>query len=250
MESRQLYRFQSVRRVPQYLDAHDDILSAVNRSDLRKQLDAVVAQVEPATTEQDASQRTLRGELNNQRSLERTLKRDHMGPLAKYARAELDGVPNLAALTPAVKKLKGDKLVNAARALAKAAAPYAAQLEAGHFPADCLAQLGAAADAVEASIKARSARKLQRVNATKDIETAIDSGRALVKRIDARISRLIAHDPALVEEWRVAMRVAKKPGVPRGSAAKSGASAPATGPALVPSTTPASAPAKEVTQAA
>jgi len=150
-----------------------------------------------------------------------------MGPIAKFARAELSGVPNFAALTPAVRNLEGDRLVIAARELARAAAPYATQLEAGHFPADCLAQLGAAADAVEASIKARSAQTLQRVNATQDVETAVNRGRAIVMRLDARISRLIAHDPALVEEWRVAKRVVKKPGVPRGSAAKSGASAPA-----------------------
>ena len=138
----------------------------------------------------------------------------------------------------------------AARELVKAATPQVARLEAGHFPADCLEQLTAAADAVSASIQARSKAKLQRVNATKGVDTAITAGRALVKWLDARVSRLIAGSPALVEEWRVAKRVTLKRGVPKGSASTSGASGPATTPVLVTSTDTAGIAPKEGTKAA
>ena len=240
MDKQQRYRGESLRRVQQFLDAHANVVGVVNSTELRAQLDAAVAALEPTVTVQDTRTREAVGERNNQRALEQTLQSDHMSPIAKFARAELAGVPNFRSLTPEARNQDGARLVQAARAMASAAAPHTATFIAGHFPADFLKQLTAAADAVKASIELRSEMHRQRVGATERVHTAITAGRLAIKRLDARVTRLVAGDAGLLAEWRVARRV-----VLSSSAAKAAATPPAPAPTASPATesAPAAQPA-------
>jgi hypothetical protein len=226
MDTQQRYGAQSLERAQQFFDVHADVLGVVNGTELRRQLDAAVAELRRAVTEQDTCARDKVGERHNQEALESVLVKSHLSPIAKFARAELAVVPNFRALTPSTRNVTGDRLVNVARSVGGAAAPWADQFVAGHFPADFLAQLAAATDAVKASMEVRSGKNLQRVNATQRVATAVKSGRKIVARLDARVTKLIAGNAGLLEEWRVARRVVLKPGVVKATAA--GAPAPVT----------------------
>jgi hypothetical protein len=213
MNIKQGYQLQSLRSVQLFIRGHTAEVGVVIGTVPLVQLDAAVDHAESAATVQGARTRDRRGEHNRQLVLERRLKHDHLHPIVKFGRAELAGVPNFKALTPPMRNLLGVKLVQVARAVAGAARPYSARFVEGQFPADFIAQLMAAADTVQRSMDICVRQHLQRVNATKAVAEAISRGRAAVARLDARITRLVAGNAPLLEEWRVAKRVRRKPGL-------------------------------------
>jgi hypothetical protein len=237
MNSRQRYQYQSLRSSQLFLDAHVAEVGVLNGTEPRKQLDKSLEELDSKVTEQGTRTRDKLGERFNQRALERVLRKKHLDPIAKFARAELVDVPNFKALTPETAKFDGVRLVQVARAVAGAAEPLTAQFVGGHFPEDFVDQLLAAANAVKKSIDTRTEQHLKKVNATKAIREAIASGRSAVARLDARVTRLIAGNAPLLEEWRVAKRVVAKPGPVRTTANGTPVTAPAAVPAHEPSPT-------------
>jgi hypothetical protein len=157
--------------------------------------------------------------------LEVELRKEHLLPIASFARAKLRGTPDYATLTRSTIRLKGPALVRAARAVAAAGQPYADALTSGGFPADTLAQLVAAADKLEATIDGKGKLRVRRSGATTGISEATKRGWEAVKVLSAVIERQFAKDKTFLSAWKSAKRVVAKPGFPRGSAAASVASA-------------------------
>ena len=207
MENSQMYRSQSLRRVQQYLTTRADVLSAANSSDARRQLDSAITAVDAAAAAQGTIGREVRGEVRRRAQLERLLVRKYMSPLAKFARASLKGVPDLAALTPSARNFKSDRLVGSARSMAAAAVKYTAQLERAKFPKDFLSQMRATTDAVVASLDAYAAKFVTRTGSTKSIRTAVAEGRRAIAALDAIVSHTILGDETLEREWRTVKRV-------------------------------------------
>jgi hypothetical protein len=219
MEQEQRYKGQALRRAQQFLDSHGDAMGTVNTSEPRKQLNESVAGFDAIATIQGARGREKVGETSLVRSLERDLLLREMRPISKLGRAKLATDPQIAALTPTGKKLEGPRIVEAARAMGAAAVSHAPLFKSSGFPEDFLERLSAATDAVAASIAARAAQHREQVGATKGLKDVLKSGRRAVHALDAAIQRYIVGNPALMEEWRVAKRVVKKPGFPQGSTA-------------------------------
>ena len=145
------------------------------------------------------------------------LRARHMQPIATFARARLKGVPDFAALTRPVTKLQPKPLVRAAQAMATAAAPHVDALVRGGFPADTIAQLSAAADAVSSAVVDRANTKVRRVGSTKGIESELLHGREAVAMLHAVISQQFAGDHTFLAAWHAARRVTAKAGAPRGT---------------------------------
>ncbi len=207
MRSTQRYRSEALRRIQQFLDAHSDVFGALNASDARKQLDAAIAQLGPIVDVQGARVRGARGEKQHQVALERELREFHMAPIASFALGKLVGVAKFAALTPSATRFKGARLVQAARAMAEAAVPFAGEFAAASFPADFLQQLTAAADAVQASIEARSRQGVERQKATAAVQETLQQGRSAALMLEAAVGRLVPRRSSLHAEWRAVKRV-------------------------------------------
>jgi hypothetical protein len=156
MQSHQQRQHDSLRRVLDFLDVNAATVGAVADPVARKELDASVAALTGLGTDQGAADQRMAGQLNRERAIAAELKTQHLAPIAAFARAHLRGSPDYAALTRAWSKLNRATLVRAARSMASAAAPYAAQLALGGFPADTITQLTAAADALEAVLLERA----------------------------------------------------------------------------------------------
>ena len=201
MQKQQRYRGESLRRMQLVLDAHGDVVGAVNSSDARRQLDSAVARLGSTVSVQGARVREGRGEKQNQGTLEADLRQRHMLPVTKVARGKLATVPNIAALTPSASKLRGASLVKAAQAMAAAATPYASTFAAASLPADVAQRLTAAAAAVQASIDVRGRKKADRLQATAAIEDAIREGRAAALTIEGAVDHLIPRSSPLYSEW-------------------------------------------------
>jgi hypothetical protein len=201
MKKTQQYRGEAFRRAQQYLDAHQDVFGAVNSSDTRKKLDAALSKLDTAVNVQLSRVRDVRGAMQRQQVQVRELKERHMAPISLFARGQLAGVPNFAALTPSAGDLTAGRLVTAALAMATAAQPLASHFTAGAFPSNFIQQLTDAANALQASIKTRRGKLAERRNATSAVEEALKEARSAVFMVSAAVSRLVPRGTPMYDEW-------------------------------------------------
>lgn len=207
MQKRQIHVGQSLRQVQQFLTVHQAAVPSAVASAAKRELDAAVAELDRAATEQGGLERTVRGEVRRRRELERTLIRKYLTPLTKFARASLRGVPDIAALTPSATALQNERLVQTALAMASAADRHIDALQAAEFPADFLTQLRTAATEVKRSFDAGLSGRVRGTGVTKSITATLASGRQAVAALDALVAHTIIGDEALEREWRSAKRV-------------------------------------------
>ena len=209
------YRFDSLVRARDFLDEHAADVGSLATSEARHQLDEALTQAAAFTGDQGSLALTVAGVVSREKSLAAELRTRHMQPIATFARARLRGVPDFAALAKSGGKLRGKSLVRAARAMATAAAPHVDALTRGGFPADTVAQLAAAANALDGAIAERANSKVRRVGATKGIREELQNGREADAMLDAVLTKQFADDQPFLAAWRAARRVRVKPGTPR-----------------------------------
>ena len=216
MKQAELRQFATLTGGQAFLDRHGDQFGYINASDVRKQLDDIITQVQDKITVQLARTRASHGETRARTTLEQDLRKGHIMPISEFARAKMTGLAEgeFRALTPSSGDLTGARLVQAARGMAKAAENHLPQLEAGHFPPDVVTQLTAAADAVQSRLDRRLGVNMESTGATKDIAKGLSEGRAIVRTIGAVVKRSAHKNPGLLAEWRTAQRLKLKPGVP------------------------------------
>ena len=212
MRQDQQRKLDSLNRAQDFFGVHADVLGAIGSSAARAQIDQSVAGIRDYVTAQGTADRILVGQNSQQRKLAKDLVKSHMAPIAKFARANLRGVPDFSTLSKSGNPLSPKELVTGALTMANAAAPYVSAMTAGGFPADTVAQLTAAANALNAATIARDNTRHRRVGSTKNIETLIKSGREGVRKIDAVISKQFVSDEAFLASWKSASRVDAKPG--------------------------------------
>jgi len=237
MEKQQQYGLDALIRVQAFLDSNGVALGALVNTPARAQLNAAVSHATSNRAQQDSASLDATGQLSQQRQAVTVLRQAHMQPIAKFARANLTGVPDFAKLTKTGNGLRGAALVAAARAMATAAAPYAARLTEAQFPSDALQELAAAADAVETAISDRSGSKVVRIAATAGIKQALSEGRQAVEMLDPVVTKMLAGNDGLLAGWRAAKRIVAKPGVIRPSSGVTPSPAPVTPTPTVPPTT-------------
>ena len=209
MRDNQFHVGGTFERVGQFVDAHPDIAAAVNPTVGREQLNAAITALQDAATEQGAAKRDRHGEAQYRATLEDTLLSRYMTPIGKFARAQLRGVPNFAALTPATSHLPGPALVNAARGMAKAAAPFTSRMEGANFKPGFLQELAQATEAVHQALLTTANGNRRRTGATQSVQMALQTGRAAVQAIDSIVTHLIHGNASLEAEWRSAKRITK-----------------------------------------
>lgn len=215
MKKTQRYRGEAIRRAQQFLDAHADIFGAINSSDARKKLDASLTKLDAIVDVQLSRERDARGEMQRQLVLERELRDRHMTPVTKFAKGTLSGVPNFAALTPSAASKQGAALVDAARAMAVAAQPYAKQFVSASFPADFAQQLTDAANALQGSIDTRRRKLADRVGATAGVEAAVKEARFAALVVEGAIGRIVHRGTPLFHEWQSVRRIVTAAARPR-----------------------------------
>ncbi|MBK7905425.1 MAG: hypothetical protein IPJ78_02585 [Gemmatimonadetes bacterium] len=207
MQRSQFHVGQSLRQVQQFLTVHANAVPAAVASAAKRTLDAAVAELDRAATEQGSLARAVRGEVQRRIELERTLLRKYVTPLLKFARASLRGTPEFASITPSTRALERERLVQTALAMAVAAEKHVEALSAAEFPADYLEQLRSAAAAVQRSFDAGTSGRVRKTGVTSEIRGALTKGRQAVATLDALVMHTIVGNEALEAEWRSAKRV-------------------------------------------
>jgi hypothetical protein len=218
MRQDQQRQLDALRRVQAFLDMNAGEVGALNSAEGRELLDDAISRIDTLGNEQAVANLEMRGQLNREKALAWALRMSHMRPITTFARARLRDVPDYAALIRSDRLLRPNQLVHAARALAAAAAPHADALTRAGFPADTVAQLAAAAEAVNDALEERANTKVGRVGATKGIEESLRQGREAAAILHAVISKQFAENTTFLVGWHAARRVMAKTSVTRHSA--------------------------------
>lgn len=215
MQSAQSGMITRLLGVRAFFAKHDDRLGDIARSGTRRQLDAILAELEQsATTQSGAPGDQKRGGLQFKR-LRRVLVRKHMTLIARVAAADLPSSPALAPL-----RLPGRstvaQLVAAARSMAKTAEPHAAIFVAAGLPEDFIHRLLSAADELSQFDGQRKQQRGEGVAATKSLAMRINAANRVIGVLDAMIQGAFEDDPAFLAEWSSVRRVRKLPRKPAG----------------------------------
>lgn len=213
MKEFQQRQLDALRRVQGFISTHSGALGPITELEGRMDVDAAVAAIDELRNGQGSADRFIAGEMNRQAALTRKLVKEHLIPVARFARAKLVNVPDFKSLTPAVSQ--NGKLLGNARVVATAVAKHRDAFAAGGFAADEAEQINGLVDAIMGVQAERAKLRGGRVNATKSIGEKIATGMAGVRHLDALIIKRFASDPGLLAEWSSVSRVWDKAGVTR-----------------------------------
>ena len=212
MRQDQQRKLDSLYRVQDFMSTHADLLGTLRDAEARKQVDHAVAGIRDHITAQGSADRVLVGQNSRKQALARELVKTHMAPIAKFARANLRGVPDFSTLRKSGNVNKPKALIGNAFSMAKAATPYVNAMTAEGFPPDTIEQLTGAAETLDLATIERDNTKHRRVESTKNIAKLVRLGRDGVKKIDAVVSKHFVSDEAILAAWTSASRVYGKSG--------------------------------------
>ncbi len=216
---------ESLRAVQNFLDAHADKLPTLVNSGARNRLDIRVAELGGHATVQSGSHLVSKGATQKHYAMRKALMHVHMAPISRIALADLPRTPELAALKMPRGTPNTEVLYNAAIAMADAAEPFATVFTDAALPADFIAQLRTAAQAMLVPVDTRKTSRSVRSGATKGVNSAMLDARKSVRILDSIVRPLLVDDPALLASWESVKRV------PRRSTRTTPAAVPAPAPA-------------------
>jgi hypothetical protein len=207
MLARQRQAIEAYQRVQAFLNDHPPPESP-GYVKQKRSFDGVVARLVDHAANQVTGRRMRRAEVARQVAVRRTLREEHLGPIAQIARATLADAPGIdKALRMPDYYIGPLKLVAEARAMRAAAELYEAQFVRAGQPDDFLERLDRATDALRQSVLSTSRELGRQVGATAGLEMEIRRGRQLVDIIDTIVRDAFYDNKALLAEWRSAKRV-------------------------------------------
>lgn len=207
MQTRQGSMLQSLRNVEAFLEQHADVLANVIQTGARQKLADAITALATHVTDQTGNTLASRGATKTQYALRQVLVHDHMAAIARIASAELPPTPAIAPLRMPARSIGAEKLAAAAYGMAQAAEPHAAVFTAAGLPADFIARLTGAADAMLKAIGDRARNGSNRRAATKGLQARLSDGRKIVRVLDVFVRTALKNEPALLAGWLTAKRV-------------------------------------------
>lgn len=189
----------TLRAIQQFLDDNAAKLGNVVQSGTRRQLNQVVAQLAAFAATQ--SGKKTAGDVAHAKALRVALVDDHMTVIARIAAVDLPQTPQLQNLRMPKGKLTLAKLVAYAHAMANTATPHSDIFVAAGMSPDFLAQLNAAADAVETFDSQRKQLRAGSTAATGGIKTSLSAASRIVSVIDGMVKTALKGDTTLLTFW-------------------------------------------------
>jgi hypothetical protein len=207
MKLTQAHQLETLRAVQRFLDEHDAKLPGVSATGARRRLDSIITTLDEHAATQVGAGLASQMSTKVQGKRERELRRDHMTPVARIARAELPPNPDLAALRMPRGRLTLSKLAASAHGMAEVAERNRGVfVEAGLLP-DFADRLRKAANEMLAARDRRTLRRGERAGATVGLKQSLSAGRRVVSILDAFVQTALADDPTLCASWATVKRV-------------------------------------------
>jgi hypothetical protein len=127
MRTQQGTVFQSLRAIKGFLDEHADKLASVIATGAYKRLDDAIASLDAHAADQTGSYIEGQSLTQRQRNLRTILRRDHMAPVARIARADLPHTSQFRPLRMPRGRITPEKPATAGGSTAQVAAGYVAR---------------------------------------------------------------------------------------------------------------------------
>ena len=207
MQTTQSSMLKSLWAVQAFLNDHAAQLGGVVTTGAWQRLLSAIAALAAHATEQAGKAVVTRTSLITQETLSTALRQDHMAPIARIAKADLASTPELDAFRMPRGRPNAPKLVAAATGMAQAAVPYASTFVAAGLPADFVAQLNTASDALVAAVGDGSLSRGKRNEATAGLKRKLSDGRKVVNILDAFVTTALKDNPELLRNWNTTKRV-------------------------------------------
>lgn len=208
MQSTHTAVLNTLTRVQRFLDTNGPTLGSINQSGYRAILDDVVTTLSAHAVTQTTTKRMSAAVVAKERVLRNALKLNHMRPIVAVAAAQLRQVPEFLALKMPPITSTSRALVAWSGAMSNAASAYTKTFVDAGLPADFLAQLQAASDALNTALTARGATKAAQRGASAGLDAEASRGRQAVKVLDSLVEPLIAGNVSLLSQWKSAKRFA------------------------------------------
>jgi len=197
----------ALRQAQGFLDANTAALGTINSSGAREALNESVTRLDALAAEQTAWRIKGRGELQHEKRLSRSLRRQQMRPIAKIARAQLPELAQVEAVRMPPQRSNNTDLVARARAMAQAVEPYAATFRQTGLSPDFIERLQAATEALITSIYTKGTFRTNRVGATDAIEKEVQRARLTVHSLDGMVQAQLHERDNLLTKWLSAIQV-------------------------------------------
>jgi hypothetical protein len=211
----------------------------VDLTGARKRLDDLIASFTTHAYDQDAHNRSAKGETEKQRQIRLKLRKQEMAPIAEIARRSLQTVPEFRELQMPPRSAKGQAFLVSAKAMVDAASKYKDALLERGLPSDSLDQFQALLTTFAASVGDRKQKRDQRMGATKGLAFQDKEVRSVLKVLDALVRRALDGNTTLLGTWDGARTIYYK----SGGGAKTTTPPPGTPATPVTAATPNEAPA-------
>ena len=237
MNQRQEQRLAALRRTQGFLDMNAAELGTISKSTSRTDLDTAVAALTQYGAQQDLANDAATSQTKAKTAAREDLRLHHMQPVAMIARKKLGNTPNIQDLSFPPKNTSDEALVTKGLAMVKAASQYTQTFLDQQLPADFLAQLQGAVQAVLTAVSTAAEAKRQLVAATKGVTDQLAVTRTDVKVLNALVVKQLKGRTDLLAAWKATKRVRAKLGVPTGSTTPAAVPAPTPAPTVVPAPT-------------
>src|SRR5690242_4788057 len=192
-----------------FLGQYKDRLAGVDPAEFehaQQRVAEVLARLRAHAVEQDVGARRKIGETALQKQLRIEISEAWLRPIARIARSNVRKVPEYAALQ-SPKPAKGYAFALSARTFADAAAAHRDSLVAYGLPKSFLEDLKKAIERYGASLSERDHWQVQRVGATKGLESEASDARIVLAVLDANIGRWAKEDEELLRVWKSARHI-------------------------------------------
>ena len=211
MNTRYTQFLTALRQALHYLTTNATALGTVPTSGARAALETLTTSIATLAEAQDTHRIQVSGERTNELRLAETLRRKHLRPIVRIARAMLADVPQLSNVSLPPGKGNTTALVSRARGMGDAVQPYAEVFVDSGLAPDFLDRLRTATEQLVQAIESKGEHRTARTRATDAIDKVVKKARHAVGVLDALIrAELDPSDPSLTE-WKSALRVIQRP---------------------------------------
>ena len=200
----------ALRRIQVFLDAHSDRVAVVNAGGARSALNDVTQKLETLVDVQDQTPFVRKSEMEAEIKARTDLRDKHMRPIARIAKLELRSVQEFPQLKLPHVSVDSQTLIAWARAMATAAGKYSQTFITNGLAADFVAALVAATEPVQQALDLREAGRARRVGATEGLRQETTRAIGVIGVIDALVTRELAGDQGLTQEWKVTRTIARR----------------------------------------
>jgi hypothetical protein len=207
MQSREKQAIESYERVQDFL-AENPVPPPGAYGEPKAMLDEVLARLKEHGGDQLIGARFARAEKDNEETLSHVLRTQHLRPISLIARAQLAGSPGIDKVVRLPRpNLTTTALLTQAQAFRAAAVLYETVFVNSGRPADFIAQLDAAINAVRRAFRSKATNVGKKAGAKLGLKDEIARGRRAVEMLDAIVTTGFAGNGQVLARWRSARRI-------------------------------------------